>query len=369
MTLLVLGEGGGPGESPAPGWASLCRLVSAAHQSGERGVPAITPDLVADHADGLVALLGPASDVGRAIAARRPDRAAAALARWRERAETVIEIVDHHGPGDTGNARRMLRLAREAGVPAVLTNAVRYLEPADAPVAQVLDAARQLVPLGRRHLAGHNAQAHLKDSEQMARVAARICGPGSCPGVRSSGGLRSCPGRCGDPAHQLLADTAALARQCSLSQAGDLGIGRLHLPETGGGDALARLRQRCQAGLARRGLDGDHDAAKRLDYELGIIAQAGLASYFLTVADVAALISGRGIRCAIRGSGAGCLVNYLIGISGIDPLEHDLIMERFLSKGGRACRTSTWTSSPRGGSRRTGRSSSATARSAAAASR
>ena len=227
----------------------------------------------------------------------------------------------------------MLRLAREAGVPAVLTNAVRYLEPADAPVAQVLDAARQLVPLGRRHLAGHNAQAHLKDSEQMARVAARICGPGSCPGVRSSGGLRSCPGRCGDPAHQLLADTAALARQCSLSQAGDLGIGRLHLPETGGGDALARLRQRCQAGLARRGLDGDHDAAKRLDYELGIIARAGLASYFLTVADVAALISGRGIRCAIRGSGAGCLVNYLIGISGIDPLEHDLIMERFLSEG------------------------------------
>jgi error-prone DNA polymerase len=333
VTLLALGEGGGPGESPAPGWASLCRLVSAAHQSGERGVPAVTPDLVADHADGLVVLLGPASDVGHAIAARRPDRAAAALARWRERAETVIEIVDHHGLGDTGNAVRMLRLAREAGVPAVLTNAARYLEPADAPVAQVLDAARQLVPLGRRHLADHNAQAHLKDSEQMARVAARICGPGRCPGLRSSRGLRSCSGRCGDPAHQLLADTAALARQCSLSQADDLGLGRMHLPETSGGDALAQLRQRCQAGMARRGLDGDHAAAKRLDHELGIIARAGLASYFLTVADVAALISGRGIRCAIRGSGAGCLVNYLIGISGINPLEHDLIMERFLSEG------------------------------------
>ncbi|MDR3035309.1 MAG: DNA polymerase III subunit alpha, partial [Kitasatospora sp.] len=244
-----------------------------------------------------------------------------------------IEIVDHHGPGDTGNAARMLRLARETGVPAVLTNAVRYVEPADAPVAQVLDAARQLVPLGRRHLAGHNAQAHLKDSEQMARVAERICGPVSCPGLRSSRGLRSCPGRCGDPAHQLLADTAALARQCSLSQADDLGLGRMHLPETDGGDVLAQLRQRCQAGLTRRGLDGDHDAANRLEHELGIIARAGLASYFLTVADVAALISGRGIRCAIRGSGAGCLVNYLIGISGIDPLEHDLVMERFLSEG------------------------------------
>jgi error-prone DNA polymerase len=301
----------------------------------------VTPDLIAGHAEGLIVLLGPASDVGRAVAARRLDLAAAALARWRDRAETVIEVVDHHGHGDVHNAARMLRLAREQGVPAVLTNAARYLDPADAPVAQVLDAARQLTPLGRRHLAGHNAQAYLKDSEQMARIAARICGTGSCPGPSS------CPGRCGDPAHELLATTAALARQCRLDPARDLGIGGKHLPETAGGDALAQLKQRCEEGLLRRGLAGLHhppgvprrrvrrreDAAERLERELAIIARAGLASYFLTVADVASLIRDRGIRCAIRGSGAGCLVNYLIGISDIDPLEHDLIMERFLSEG------------------------------------
>ena len=301
----------------------------------------MTPDLIAEHADGLIVLLGPASDVGRAVAARRPDLAAAALARWRERAETVIEIVDHHGHGDAHNAARMLRLAREQGVPAVLTNAARYLDPADAPVAQVLDAARQLTPLGRRHLAGHNAQAYLKDSEQMARIAARICGSGSCPGPGS------CPGRCGDPAHELLSTTAVLARRCRLDPARDLGIGHKHLPETAGADALAQLKLRCEAGLVRRGLAGPQppsgvprrrvrdreDAARRLRCELGIIARAGLASYFLTVADVASLIRDRGIRCAIRGSGAGCLVNYLIGISDIDPLEHDLIMERFLSDG------------------------------------
>ena len=263
-------------------------------------------------------LLGPASDVGRAIAARRPDRAAAALARWRERAETVIEIVDHQGPGSTSNAARMLRFAHEAGIPAVLTNAVRYLDPADAPVAQVLDAARQLTPLGRRHLAHHNAQAYLKNGRQMASVAARICGSPS--------------GRGDGPAHRLLAATAALARRCQLDQARDLGLGRKHLPETPG-DALAQLRQRCAAGLARRELGHNRDAAERLAHELRVIAGAGLASYFLTVADVAGLIRDRGIRCAIRGSGAGCLVNYLIGISDIDPLEQDLIMERFLSQG------------------------------------
>src|SRR2546430_6742956 len=79
------------------GWASLCRLVSAAHQ-GERGSPGVTPDLVAEHAEGLVILLGPASDAGQAIAARRPDLAAAALARWRERARAVIQVVDPPGP-------------------------------------------------------------------------------------------------------------------------------------------------------------------------------------------------------------------------------------------------------------------------------
>ncbi|MGH3157603.1 MAG: DNA polymerase III subunit alpha, partial [Streptosporangiaceae bacterium] len=258
--------------------------------------------------------------------------AAKALARWRERAEVVIEIVDHCGPGGTPAAARMLRFAREAGVPAVLTNAVRYLDPASQPVAQVLDAARQLTPLGARHLTGQNAQAYLKSAGQMAGIAARICG--SDPGRTRCG-----PGGCDDPSHELLAATAALAERCTLDLADDLGLGRLHLPEVPGGDELAQLRHRCQEGMHRRGLSGPgaqpwrhREAAKRLARELSIIAVKGLASYFLTVADVTALIRERGIRCAIRGSGAGCLVNYLIGISDVDPLEHELIMERFLAE-------------------------------------
>src|SRR3984957_7414774 len=143
------------------GWASLCRLVSAAHQAGARGAPVITPALVADYAEGLIILLGPGSDVGRAVAARRPDLAAAALARWREHGEVVIEITDHRTRGSTHRAARMLRLAREAGVTAVLTNAVRYLDPPDAAVAQVLEAARQLAPLSESHLPPRNARAYL----------------------------------------------------------------------------------------------------------------------------------------------------------------------------------------------------------------
>ena len=317
------------------GWASLCRLVSAAHQAGVRGAPVITPDLVAEHAEGLIILLGPGSDVGRAIAARRPDHAAAALARWREHGEVVIEITDHRTRGSTHRAARMLRLAREAGVTAVLTNAVRYLDPPDAAVAQVLDAARQLAPLSERHLARRNARAYLASGDDMAAIAARVCG---APGDGGPGDAGS-----GDSAMtQLLHATAVLAERCTLDPQRDLGLGGRFMPETTGGAPLVTLRMRCAEGLRRRYPGGirargqrrvRRRAAQRLDHELSIIAKTGLASYFLTVADVASLIRSRGIRCSIRGSGAGCLVNYLIGISNIDPLDYDLIMERFLSEG------------------------------------
>ena len=318
MTLLADGR---------RGWASLCRLVSAAHQAGQRGAPLITPDLVAEHAGGLIILLGPGSDVGWAISARRPDHAAATLARWRDCGEVVVEITDHRTRGSGHLAARMLRLAEEAGLPAVLSNAVRYLDPADAAVAQVLDAARQLAPLSERHLTRGNAQAYLASGADMARVAARICGAaGSGAGAAAMA--------------RLLAQTAALAARCALDPGRDLGIGGRFMPESTSDDPLGMLRASCADGLrrhypvaGRRGQRGARRrAARRLDHELAIIAKTGLASYFLTVADVTRLIRSRGIHCSIRGSGAGCLVNYLIGISGIDPLDYNLIMERFLSE-------------------------------------
>ncbi|HEV2376015.1 MAG TPA: DNA polymerase III subunit alpha [Streptosporangiaceae bacterium] len=299
----------------ARGWASLCRLVSAAHRTGGRGTPMLTPDLVTDHAEGLVVLLGPASDVGRAAAARRPGLACAVLARWRERAEVAVEVVDHFDAGGTFRAARMLRLSQDAGVPAVLTNGVRYLDQAEGPLAQVLDAARQMVPLGRRHRSPAGGRAYLASGADLAQVAARVCAAGQ--GVGGAAGL--------------LAATARLAQRCVLDPERDLGIGGRFLPETTG-DAAALLRRRCEEGMARRFGGGAAAARRRLDHELAIIAKTGLASYFLTVADTVGLIAGRGIRCSIRGSGAGCLVNYLIGISEINPLDHDLVMERFLSE-------------------------------------
>ena len=106
------------------GWAALCRLVSATHLRGERGVPVTTLDLVGEHCAGLgsghdlVVLLGPSSELGEAAALRRDDLAGAVLRRWREAVDPtrlVVEVVSHrvagHGPGSSAHAARM------AGVP------------------------------------------------------------------------------------------------------------------------------------------------------------------------------------------------------------------------------------------------------------
>ena len=95
------------------------------------------------------------------------------------------------------------------------------------------------------------------------------------------------------------------------------------------------LVQRCRAavgsrypGVSERELARVH---ARLDDELDVVAALGYPTYFLTVATVTDLIRDMGVRVAARGSGAGSLVNYLLGISGVDPIRYDLLMERFCS--------------------------------------
>jgi len=325
------------------GWASLCRLVSAAHAApgalaagpgdDRDDAPAVTFSLIAEHAAGLVVLLGPASDVGLAVAARRKDEASRALARWRRHADVAVEIVDHLEPHSTFRAARLAELAAGAGVPAVLTNAVRYLNPVDSLAAQILDAARHLVPLGSPRLVPHNGRAYLAGPADMAVTAERVADAMSVPRTRSA-------------ALVLLQATADLAVRCALDPSADLGIGDRHLPETAGSAAEQQqeLRARCEDAILRaqyrsashrpRGTSrrqAAKTARERLEHELTIIARTRMAPYFLTVADVADRIRARGIRCAVRGSGAGSFVNHLLGISAIDPIEHDLLMERFLS--------------------------------------
>ncbi|MBN6057445.1 DNA polymerase III subunit alpha [Nonomuraea sp. RK-328] len=308
------------------GWSRLARLVTDAHHRGERGEPRVTREMVAAWAgpgdtpdDGLVVLLGPRSDVGRAMAARRDDRARALLALWRSMVPgVVVELVDQYGFRDAITAVHMLALAESAGVPAVLTNAVRYLDPDDHQVGDVLDAARQLVPLHPRHLERTTSHAYLKGSKDMARVAAKICGSD----------LRR--------AADLLRATRRVAEECVMDPGELLALRgdppALHLPEIGA-DPVPLLRRRVEDGMAARGLVRSREAEERLRDEMAIIERKRLSGYFIAVSDITDMIRRMGVRCAIRGSGAGSLVNYLIGIGEVNPLRHGLLMERFLSEG------------------------------------
>ncbi|MGY1697260.1 DNA polymerase III subunit alpha [Geodermatophilus sp. SYSU D00814] len=306
------------------GWRALCRLTSATHLRGTRGEPVSSLALAAEHAPGLVAVLGPDSPVGRALAAGRADVAAARLSAWRSvfgPGSLVVELVHHRGRGDRSRAQRLLRFADEEGVPVVLTNAVRYVEALDAPTADVLDASRRLVALDTRHVDRRTAEGYLKSGKEMAEVAAEIAGPDR------------------DAALRLLERTARLAEQCAVDVRDDLGIGTVRYPELDvvtapgeqGMDPSEVLRARCEAGLGRRGMARTAAVTRRLEEELAVIDSLGYPSYFLTVADVVDLIKGLRVRAAARGSGAGSLVTYLLGISDVDPIRYGLLMERFLS--------------------------------------
>ncbi len=305
--------------SSRTGWGSLCRLVTATHARGERGAPVTTHDLVGAHRDDTVVVLGPDSDLGAALV-RRDERAAErALAGWLEVVEAhqlVVGVTNHHlagaGAGSARLAGRMLGFADAHGLAGVLTNAVRMARKSDAPVADVLDAARRLVPLDVRNVDRRNAEGYLKSGKEMLATAEEVA---------LLAGRRD--------ATRLVADTRHLALRCRLDPVADLGLGEIHLPEFPGG--LAELRARCEAGLAARYAAPAASVVDRLDDELAVIEQMGFAAYFLTVAQVVDRVKEMGIRVAARGSGAGSLVNYCLGISGADPIRYDLIMERFLS--------------------------------------
>jgi error-prone DNA polymerase len=306
------------------GWRSLCRLTSATHLRGTRGEPVSSLATAAEHANGLIALLGPDSAVGRALLTGRADHAAAHLDAWRAAfgpGRLVLELVHHRGRGDRVRAQAMLRFAAEQGVPVVLSNAVRYVDALDAPTADVLDASRRLVALDERHVDRRTAEGYLKSGKEMAAVAEDLVGPDR------------------DAALRLLEGTARLAEQCVVDTREDLGIGSVRYPELDVVTTVAErgmgpsqvLRARCEAGMGRRGMAPSERVRQRLDDELAVIDQLGYPSYFLTVADVVDLIKSLRVRAAARGSGAGSLVTYLLGISDVDPLRYGLLMERFLS--------------------------------------
>ncbi|WP_051298419.1 DNA polymerase III subunit alpha [Arthrobacter castelli] len=330
------------GHIQGAGYRALCRLISDAHAGtgaqSHQPVGITMEELASRCLDPatltpvLTVLLGPYSDVGQALRAHRYSMARSLISRWQQLmpdGSLAAEVVTHLSPPgqslSTGHAVKLYKLAAERNLPAVLTNAVRYCDIDGAATADVLDSARALTALEKLSDLQPNGQGWLKPARQMKALAAEISKAADL-------------GRAG--ATRLLAATEELADRCRMDPVSDMGWKQPVVPEVSvigvESEPLTELWNRCEAGIGRRFAGMSHQQEERvqsrLDHEMRIIGRLGFSSYFLTVAEVSKMITGMGVRAAARGSGASSLVNYLLHISHVNPLEHGLIFERFLSQ-------------------------------------
>jgi error-prone DNA polymerase len=310
------------------GYGNLCRLISDAHLLNERGQPMSSLDAIARRAQGLFVLSGCArGDVARAASAGRIPEAIAIARSWKDALGDGyrIEVFDHRGYGDRMLRDRLLRVAREADVPAVATNDVHYATPgagrawpdgggsrlhldglrSDAAVHELLHAIKEIVPLSRTQALRNTSELFLKDASEMRDLF------GDVP--------------------EAVDETLRIAEVCDF----DLDLGAYHFPEfpiPRGFTPTRLLAARCHEGLRRRFGRVTRDIEDRLQHELGVIFKMGWAAYFLLVADIVDHVRDvMGIRCACRGSAAGSLVCYVLGISDVDPVRYDLLFERFMN--------------------------------------
>ena len=321
ITLLAHSDGG---------WRSLCRLMTSLTMTSDTRAPVLTLDFLqqfSQYSTNVYAMHGPESPISSAIQNHRFDQALSIFNQTRDLfANNAIECVSHlvagRGPRSTEHAARSLIFARDNDLEAVITNAVRMKDRTDGPVADVLDCVRQLVPLHDRHIERRNAEGFLKSSDEMISLAAEI--------ARAAGERTP---------RALLKTTREWAERSLLSPQRDIGLGAAHLPEphvvgvNTAQEMRTLLRSRSEAGINWRYNSSDQisKARARLDDELATVATLGYESYFLTVADIADMARNAGIRVAARGSGAGSLICHLLGISGVEPMQHGLLMERFCS--------------------------------------
>lgn len=298
----------------ATGYANMCRLISEAHLTHERDHPETTIDKIVARSEGLFVLSGCASGpIARLAAAGRIPQAIGLARRLRNHiGESFrIEVFDHRGYGDRLLRDRLLKVAAEAGVAAVATNDVHYAEETDAATHELLHASKEIVPLSRTTALRNTSEYWLKPVDQMRSLFA--------------------------DAPEAADETIAIADACDF----DLDLGTHHFPDVSVESLGGRPREthtgllarRCYEGARRRYPRVTKDIDGRLQHELELIFKMGFAAYFLLVADIVDHARRKlGIRCACRGSAAGSLVCYVLGISDVDPVRYDLLFERFINE-------------------------------------
>ncbi|MBK9745766.1 MAG: error-prone DNA polymerase [Chloroflexi bacterium] len=300
LTLLVQNE---------RGWANLCQLITLGRHNATKGAALLPVHALEQYSDGLIALSGcRQGEVAWALRHHQFDVALAAAqryCRWFGRDRFYLELQYHHLPHDDALNARLADLAHHLHLEVVATNNVHYASKDAKALQDVLVCIR------------HNAT--LSEANQWLRPNAEYA-------LKSAGEMQTLFRRY----PQAIANTVRIADQCAF----ELTFGLQELPTFPTPDHLsapAYLRSLCETGLRTRHLSVTEAVEYQLAHELAVIEKSGLANYFLIVWDIVRFAREQDFLCQGRGSAANSLVAYLLGISPINPLEHQLVFERFLS--------------------------------------
>ena len=290
------------------GYRNLIQLVTRAHLEGFYYKPRIDHELLEAHHKGLVALSGcPTGEIPRLLLEGREADAKRQALWYREVfGDFYLEIQRHEHVPDLDRVNSALvPMSRELDIPLVLTNDAHYVERRDAPIQDLLICIHTNTNVqDERRLRMEDDSFYVRSPDEMAALFPEL-----------------------QEAYQ---NTERIAEMCDLK----LDFNQMHIPEyvpPGGISSEEYLKKLCLEGLHSRYPCAPAGYEERLRYEMEVIRQTQFANYFLVVWDIAVFARRQGILFGVRGSAAGSLALYCLGVTDIDPMDYRLVFERFLN--------------------------------------
>jgi error-prone DNA polymerase len=306
------------------GYKNLCRLLTAAHNSGERNDPSLPTSLLAEYAAGLIALSGcPQGELAQLVAKSRLPEAKALIRQyldWFGLDNYYIELQQNLAHGDTARNIALLKLAKECGAKVVATGNVHYHTRERHRLQDCLVAVKNLKSLEETHRERRpNSEYYLRPVDELKAL------------------FKDCP--------EALENTVKIAERCTLDLTKDLSYIFPDYPAPAGETPQTYLEKLCQEAAVRRYGSITPQVRTRLEEEFALIKKYSLAGFLLMYHEVIKL--GREVMIDLglsdpsltleenppgrgRGSSVALLAGYLIGLSHIDPLKYNLSLERFL---------------------------------------
>ncbi len=289
---------------------NLFRLSSEAYLSGYYFKPRIDRELLAKYGKGLIATTGcPGGEVQTRLRLGQYQEAVQAASDYRDifgEGNYFVEVMDHNLGIEKRVRDDLLRLAKELAIPLVATNDLHYTEQADAQAHDALLCVQVGSTIDDPNRFRFESQEYyLKTAQQMRDIFAEL--------------------------PEAANNTLLIAERCEINfEKRDL-MPRFPVPE--GETEAGWFEKEVWKGMAKRYPQGYSEKHKQqAAYEIEVIIKMGFPGYFLVVADFIAWARAQGIRVGPgRGSAAGSIASYALGITELDPLEHDLIFERFLN--------------------------------------